>query len=84
MFYRRRTIFSSYGVVETDTTCYIKVIATDIDKQVLDKARMGLYNEKSIANVPKDLKDKYFKKIGHPIRSQMRLNAGWNSKNTIC
>ena len=34
----------------------IKVIATDIDKQVLDKARMGLYNEKSIANVPKDLK----------------------------
>ena len=21
MFYRRRTIFSSYGVVETDTTC---------------------------------------------------------------
>ena len=27
----------------------IKVIATDIDKQVLDKARMGLYNEKSIA-----------------------------------
>ncbi len=30
----------------------IKIIATDIDKQVLDKARMGLYNEKSIAAVP--------------------------------
>ena len=38
----------------------IKVIATDIDKQVIDTARMGLYNEKSIASVPDDLKKKYF------------------------
>lgn len=43
----------------------IKVIATDIDKQVLDTARMGLYNEKSIASVPQDLKQKYFAKIGN-------------------
>ena len=43
----------------------IKVIATDIDKQVLDTARMGLYNEKSIASVPQDLKQKYFTKIGN-------------------
>ncbi|MGN0141241.1 MAG: CheR family methyltransferase [Roseburia sp.] len=42
----------------------IKIIATDIDKQVLDTARMGLYNEKSIAAVPADLKQKYFTKVG--------------------
>ena len=42
----------------------IKIIATDIDKQVIAKAKVGLYSEKSIANVPKDLKDKYFSKIG--------------------
>ena len=30
----------------------IHIIATDIDKQVLDKARLGIYNEKSIASVP--------------------------------
>lgn len=42
----------------------IKIIATDIDKQVMDTARMGLYNEKSIAAVPDDLKRKYFKKVG--------------------
>ena len=42
----------------------IKIIATDIDKQVIAKAEVGLYNEKSIANVPKDLKEKYFSKIG--------------------
>lgn len=43
----------------------IKIIATDIDKQVLDTARMGLYNEKSIAAVPADLKKKYFTKVGN-------------------
>lgn len=43
----------------------IRIIATDIDKQVLDTARMGLYNEKSIAGVPDDFKRKYFTKVGN-------------------
>lgn len=43
----------------------IRITATDIDKQVLDTARMGLYNEKSIAAVPADLKQKYFTKVGN-------------------
>ncbi len=42
----------------------IKIIATDIDKQVIAKAKVGLYNEKSIAGVPQDLRHKYFTKIG--------------------
>ena len=42
----------------------IHIIATDIDKQVLASAKVGLYNEKSIAGVPDDLKKKYFKQIG--------------------
>lgn len=43
----------------------IRIIATDIDKQVLDTARMGLYNEKSIAAVPAEFKKKYFTKVGN-------------------
>ena len=42
----------------------IQVIATDIDKQVLEKAKAGCYNEKSIVSVPQDFKEKYFKKVG--------------------
>lgn len=42
----------------------IKVLATDIDKQVLEKARVGLYNEKSIAGLPEEFRKKYFTKIG--------------------
>ena len=43
----------------------IKILATDIDKQVIQHAQNGLYNEKSVAGVPEDLKKKYFKKIGN-------------------
>lgn len=42
----------------------IKIFATDIDKQVIAKAKVGLYSEKSIANVPNDLKKKFFTEIG--------------------
>lgn len=42
----------------------IKIIATDIDKQVIASAKMGLYSEKSIDDVPEDLKKKYFTKVG--------------------
>jgi chemotaxis protein methyltransferase CheR len=41
----------------------IKIIATDIDKQVLDKARLGLYNAKSLQGLPKEYINEYFTKI---------------------
>lgn len=42
----------------------IKIIATDIDRQILDTARMGLYAEKSLLAVPAEFKSKYFTKVG--------------------
>lgn len=42
----------------------IKITATDIDKTVIAAAKAGLYSEKSIANVPEDLKKKYFTQVG--------------------
>ncbi|MCD7826711.1 MAG: protein-glutamate O-methyltransferase CheR [Clostridiaceae bacterium] len=42
----------------------IQIIATDIDKQVLEKAQLGIYDEKSLKGLPEDLKKKYFHKIG--------------------
>lgn len=41
----------------------IKILATDIDKQVLAKAKMGLYNVKSLKGLPKEFTNKYFTKI---------------------
>ena len=42
----------------------IKIVATDLDKQVIAKAKVGLYSEKSIASVPADFKQKYFTQVG--------------------
>lgn len=41
----------------------IKVIATDIDKQVLEKAQVGLYNIKSLNGLPPEFLAKYFTMI---------------------
>ena len=41
----------------------IKIIATDIDKQVLAKAKEGLYNVKSLKTLPDDLKKKFTSQV---------------------
>ena len=41
----------------------IKIIATDIDKQVLAKAKEGLYNVKSLKTLPDDLMKKYITQV---------------------
>lgn len=46
----------------------IRILATDIDKQVLEKAQMGLYNKKSIEGVPKEFLAKYFKIVGESYK----------------
>ena len=42
----------------------IEIIATDLDKQILEKAKMGVYAEKSLKALPQDFIEKYFEKIG--------------------
>ena len=63
----------------------IRIIATDIDKQVLEKARVGLYNQKSIANVPDDLKKKYFKLIGgsYQISDDIKKRVEFKEHNLL-
>ncbi len=41
----------------------IKVLATDIDKQVLIKAKAGFYNQKSLTGLPKEYISKYFTQV---------------------
>ena len=41
----------------------IKILATDIDDEAMNKAKLGLYSEKSLANLPKGFKEKYFDNI---------------------
>lgn len=63
----------------------IKIIATDIDKQVIAKAKTGLYSEKSIVSVPKDLKSKYFTKIGpsYQISNEVKARVEFRQHNLL-
>lgn len=42
----------------------IQIVATDIDKQVLGKAQLGIYDSKSLKGLPAEYKNKFFSKIG--------------------
>ena len=42
----------------------IRILATDIDDQVISSAKTGLYSAKSVENVPSDLKRRYFTQVG--------------------
>jgi len=63
----------------------IKIFATDIDKQVIEKAKLGLYNEKSIAGVPADLKAKYFTKVGpsYKISDEIKARVEFKQHNLL-
>ena len=63
----------------------IKIIATDIDKQVIAKAKTGLYTEKSILAVPEEFKAKYFKKIGpsYQISNEIKVRVEFRQHNLL-
>lgn len=63
----------------------IKIFATDLDKQVIAKAKMGLYGEKSIAAVPPDLKNKYFTKVGpsYKISDEIKARVEFREHNLL-
>jgi len=63
----------------------IKIYATDLDKQVIAKAKAGLYSEKSIAAVPEDLKKKYFTKVGpsYKIADEVKGRVDFREHNLL-
>lgn len=63
----------------------IKIIATDLDKQVIAKAKVGLYNDKSILSVPEDLKGKYFTKVGpsYKIADEIKARVEFREHNLL-
>ncbi len=63
----------------------IRIVATDLDKQVIAKAKVGLYSDKSIASVPEDLKKKYFTKIGlsYQISDEIKSRVEFRENNLL-
>ena len=64
----------------------IKIFATDLDKQVIATAKVGLYSAKSIANVPADLKKKFFTPVGNSfqISEDIKRCVEFKEHNLLC
>ncbi len=63
----------------------IKIYATDLDKQVIAKAKTGLYSEKSISSVPDEFKKKYFTKVGpsYKIADEIKARVTFKEHNLL-
>ncbi len=63
----------------------IKIFATDIDKQVIEKAKVGLYGEKSISSVPMDLRKKFFTQVGpsYQISEEIKSRVEFKQHNLL-
>ena len=63
----------------------IKILATDIDKQILAKAQVGLYNDKSVVGVPRDFKTKYFDEIGksYKVSDEIKRTITFKQHNML-
>lgn len=63
----------------------IRVYATDVDKQIIETAKEGIYPEKSIAAVPPDLKRRYFRQIGteYKISDEIKARVEFREQNLL-
>ena len=63
----------------------IRVNATDLDRQVIEAAKAGLYPAKSIAAVPADLKRRYFSQVGesYKISDEIKSRVDFREHNLL-
>ena len=62
----------------------VSILATDIDVNVLEKARRGVYHERSLQELPASMK-KYFTKTGefYQIKDEVKRNVTFRKHNLL-
>lgn len=63
-----------------------RILATDIDRGVLAKAKEGVYSSKAVANVPPRLLEKYFERNGDHfvVRDSLKQLITWRQHDLLC
>ena len=63
----------------------ISILATDLDENVIQKAKLGLYPERSLAEVPKDIQAKYFKFEGgfYTVSEDIKKTVNFKKHNLL-
>ncbi len=62
-----------------------EILATDIDLKALDKAGKGVFNEKSLKDLPEEMKDRFFTKIGneYAISDKIKKEVSFRQLNLL-
>lgn len=64
----------------------VEIISSDIDTQALEKAKRGIYSERSVQNLPKAILQKYFKSLGsgyYQICEELRNSVEFTRVNIV-
>ncbi|MED3660631.1 protein-glutamate O-methyltransferase CheR [Ureibacillus sp. FSL K6-8385] len=63
----------------------IKILATDIDENCLQKAKIGVYPERSLNEVPPDIKAKYFIREGqfYRVKEEIKHTVAFRKHNLL-
>jgi len=63
----------------------IQIIATDLDENVIQKAKLGVYPERSLAEVPSDIKAKYFEQEGsfYRVKDEIKRCVTFKKQNLL-
>lgn len=63
----------------------IKILAVDFDDEAMNKAKNGIYSDKSIKNVPRPFVEKYFEPIGssYKIKDEIKRCVEFKKMNLL-
>ncbi|HWL13086.1 MAG TPA: protein-glutamate O-methyltransferase CheR [Ureibacillus sp.] len=63
----------------------VQVLATDLDENVIQKAKLGLYPDRSLAEVPRDVKAKYFTQEGafYRVKEEVKRTVTYKKHNLL-
>lgn len=63
----------------------ISILATDLDENAIAKAKAGIYPERSLAEVPPNIKSKYFEKEGlfYKVKDEIKRTVTFRRHNLL-
>lgn len=63
----------------------VNILATDLDENVLQKAKLGLYPERSLAEVPKPVQSDYFVQEGqfYKVKDEIKRTVNFKKHNLL-
>ncbi len=63
----------------------ISIMATDLDENVISRAKLGIYPERSLQEVPREMKDKYFRKEGthYHVTDEIKRTVTFKKHNLL-